>query len=514
MKLLLATVCLLTISGLNFAQTEPPTTDKDKFHIFILAGQSNMTGNEATTNLDMVSHPRVFRYTEDDDGNIVWVPAVDPLHIEPESTIGVGPGLSFAKDLVLNDGSIYVGLIPLARGGTDLDRWVVNRPGAIGDLYRGAVQFGVRAETQGSLKGILWHQGENDASVFWRAEKYEGDFESVVTNFRLQFGNPALPFISGELSDTLHQGNDPAFLIELNNRNKVDAATRKVMAENPPSAFIENDGMTVLSDQVHYDSASQKEFGRRYSQAYRNLAYVDLQEYLEENTQRDLSNEEGYGPGWKQSDLFGNYNDSAFPIIEHELLGPVQFEVDGFGNIVINSAYLGTFKTSEGLIEANLPNGVFIVTDPETDNFVAFDAGAFGGTWLLYDYETETFVTSEELFPQTSLNFYNLGEAATLQTQIAAVESTMALNTSDFGKVVYAMRKAEYHRNLILWLAEELRSLIPDVIIAIEDGENIVPFADGLEWVERFYNDLMPIADQSLITCQENFVAAQAVQNN
>ena len=48
----------------------------------------------------------------------------------------------------------------------------------------------------GKLKGILWHQGESDATLE-RAPKWGAKFESMIKSFRRELGD--VPFIAGEL---------------------------------------------------------------------------------------------------------------------------------------------------------------------------------------------------------------------------------------------------------------------------------------------------------------------------
>ena len=73
-------------------------------------------------------------------------------------SVGVGPGLSFAKAMAGNDETVTIGLIPCAVGGTPLSRWESD-----GDLYKYAIARAKAAMKDGTIKGVLWHQGEIDA---------------------------------------------------------------------------------------------------------------------------------------------------------------------------------------------------------------------------------------------------------------------------------------------------------------------------------------------------------------
>jgi hypothetical protein len=54
--------------------------DASRFHLFLLAGQSNMAGRGKVEPQDAEPHPRVRML--DQAGN--WVPAVDPLHFDKQ----------------------------------------------------------------------------------------------------------------------------------------------------------------------------------------------------------------------------------------------------------------------------------------------------------------------------------------------------------------------------------------------------------------------------------------------
>src|SRR6202023_1447306 len=76
---------------------------------------------------------------------------------------GSGLGLPFAVEMVARTG-IPVGLVPCAHGGTSMDQWspaLKDREGdsLYGSMYRRFVAVG------GRVRGVLWYQGESDASA-------------------------------------------------------------------------------------------------------------------------------------------------------------------------------------------------------------------------------------------------------------------------------------------------------------------------------------------------------------
>src|SRR5947208_10691890 len=101
----------LLLAHVSTAQTTtlPP---KEKFHLFLLVGQSNMAGRGTVEAQDKTPHPRVLMLNKEG----AWVPAIDPLHFD-KSAAGVGLGKTFATLYAEAHPGITVGLIPCAVGG-------------------------------------------------------------------------------------------------------------------------------------------------------------------------------------------------------------------------------------------------------------------------------------------------------------------------------------------------------------------------------------------------------------
>src|SRR5581483_10792359 len=115
---------LLLAGSLAFAQPRD-------LQLFLLIGQSNMAGRGKIEEADRVPIPRVLMLTKD----LQWVPAVDPVHFDSPSRVGVGIARTFGRVLADANPSATIGLIPAAVGATSLDQW---KPG--GKLYVDAVR--------------------------------------------------------------------------------------------------------------------------------------------------------------------------------------------------------------------------------------------------------------------------------------------------------------------------------------------------------------------------------------
>jgi hypothetical protein len=228
---------------------EPPKT-KAKFHLFLLAGQSNMAGRGFVEPVDTIGDPRILRFNRDGE----WEIAKDPIHFDKDMA-GVGPGLSFAKQLLKKDSSIVIGLIPSAAGGSSIDNWLYDKYWEQTQSFPWN-QMLIRTKlalTKGVLKGILWHQGEADAGGD-KLKAYPEKLVLLVEKFRKVFHSPSLPFVAGELPS--FNKSAPAF----------NAMLKETAKQIKFFAVVAGDGLTANPDGIHIDAESERVFGRRYAE--------------------------------------------------------------------------------------------------------------------------------------------------------------------------------------------------------------------------------------------------------
>ncbi len=220
--------------------------------LFLLIGQSNMAGRGLIEAQDKEIIPGIFMLNKE----MAWVPAVDPLHFDKPAMAGVGLGRTFAKTLQWANPGASIGLIPAAFGGTSLDEW---KPGD--KLYGDAIHRTHEAMKSGKLRGILWHQGEADAGTEQHVNSYRERFANLVQHLRQDLNAPEVPVIVGELGE-FQKGK---FTRELNEQLALIPFTV------PRSAFASSAGLVDKGDSLHFNSASAREFGRRYALAFLSL---------------------------------------------------------------------------------------------------------------------------------------------------------------------------------------------------------------------------------------------------
>jgi hypothetical protein len=255
---------LLLLAAIGAA---PATADdvqlppKERFHLFLLVGQSNMAGRGRVGQQDRQPHARVLMLTKDNR----WAPAVAPLHFDKPAVVGVGLGRTFGIQIAEAEPGITIGLIPCAAGGSPIASW---EPGGYhgqtkSHPYDDAVRRARLALQSGTLKGILWHQGESDSNPD-RAKVYERKLHELIARLRKELEAPQVPFIAGQMGQFQERPWSDA-------KRQVDAAHRNLPQKVPHAAFVSSDGLGHKGDHVHFSAESYRELGRRYAVAYRKM---------------------------------------------------------------------------------------------------------------------------------------------------------------------------------------------------------------------------------------------------
>lgn len=236
---------------------EVPLPPKDKFFLFLLVGQSNMAGRGVVEEQDKVVNSNVLMLSKEGK----WVPAMDPMHFDKPAA-GVGLGKTFGQIIAKANPGVTVGLIPCAVGGSPIDTWKpgVYYPATKSHPWDDMVKRVETALPAGTLKGILWHQGESDSST-GLAENYGPKLHDLVERLRTLVKSPDVPFIAGQMGMFDGVPWNPEKVL-------VDKATRDLTKEVPHTAFVSAEGLKHKGDKVHFDSAAFRELGKRYAAAY------------------------------------------------------------------------------------------------------------------------------------------------------------------------------------------------------------------------------------------------------
>jgi len=231
---------------------------KENLWVVILAGQSNMAGRGQVSPSDTIAHPRIFAL----DAEMKWTLAKEPLHFYEAENTGLDCGLSFAREVVNNiDDSIYIALVPCAVGGSELRHWLGDSLHRDVSLLSNLKQRTEFSRSCGTIKALLWQQGESDA-VSKVNPNYESQLNDLFQQFRKFSGNEAMPILVSELGRTSkpQQMQDKMDIINIRIRH---------LTETEPNTYLsETDGFSFKADGAHFDAASQRLMGKRFATVF------------------------------------------------------------------------------------------------------------------------------------------------------------------------------------------------------------------------------------------------------
>jgi hypothetical protein len=260
-NLLLSVFFLVSCPFITLGQTGLPAgLTPAKFHLYVLAGQSNMAGRGKVDTLDKTPHPRVWMLNKANQ----WVPATEPMHFDKPAVVGVGPGLAFGKEMAAQNPTAFIGLIPTAVGGSAIDAWT---PGGYHEQtknypYDEAIKRVQIAQQSGTIHGILWHQGESDSKPELTGA-YEAKLTQLIGRFRQVVNNPNVPVVVGTLGD-FYVAKNPAAA-------QINTILVKLPGHLARVACAEATGLTDGGDVTHFNAESARELGLRYAKAMQAL---------------------------------------------------------------------------------------------------------------------------------------------------------------------------------------------------------------------------------------------------
>lgn len=218
--------------------------DKSDLHVYLLIGQSNMAGRAPLLpeQKGMIENSYLL------DTHGVWQVATNPVN--QYSTIRkklgmqkLSLGYSFAQEmskaLQRKHSVAKIGLVVNAKGGTSIKEW--QRGSA---FYKAALKRAKQAEKTGTLKGIVWHQGETDAEN----SNYLPQLAQLIANLRADLNAPNLPFVAGQINKVPLINNQIA----------------KLPSTVSNTAFVSSQGLTAM-DRWHFDNPSALKLGQRYA---------------------------------------------------------------------------------------------------------------------------------------------------------------------------------------------------------------------------------------------------------
>lgn len=238
--------------------------------VWVLAGQSNMEG---VGNLADVTPPSDRVTLLGMDGE--WRQAEEPLHwlvdspdpvhhgnpsdraarseAQHKSRVkGAGLGLPFA--VVLSSAlNVPIGLVACAHGGTSMQQWDPAKKDEGGRSLYGSMLRQINL-AGGKVRGVLWYQGESDASGP-AADVFAEKFANFITSVRSDLGQPELPFYYVQIGRFVFARDPKGW-------NTVQDAQRQVADRVPNTAVVAAVDLE-LDDLIHVGTQGLKRLGTR-----------------------------------------------------------------------------------------------------------------------------------------------------------------------------------------------------------------------------------------------------------
>jgi len=257
--------------GLGFAVSANAAPDPN-FHIYLAFGQSNMEGQANIESQDKTVDKRfqvLWTTNETNCGKKLgkWSDAVPPL---ASCSSKLGPADYFGRTMVeKTDSQIRVGIVDVAVAGCSIQLfdspisqsymnqqagWFKQRVEAYGGKpYERLIEMAKKAQEDGVIKGIIFHQGETDAGDGQWPSKVKAVYDRILKDLGLE-GD--IPFLAGEvLRSGMSKGAN-------NNIAKLPQQSKNFYV-------ISSEGFNqALGDgqNVHFTSQEYRDFGKRYAE--------------------------------------------------------------------------------------------------------------------------------------------------------------------------------------------------------------------------------------------------------
>ncbi|MBP7506398.1 MAG: sialate O-acetylesterase [Prolixibacteraceae bacterium] len=257
-------------SSSNYKKKE---TQKKNFHIYLCFGQSNMEGNAKIEAQDTIGIDPRFKVmsTLDCPGlkreKGKWYDAVPPLC---RCHTGLSPADYFGRTMVASlPKKIKVGIINVSIGGCKIElfdkenyaEYISTSPdwlkGMVKDYdnnaYGRLIEMAKLAQEEGTIKGILLHQGESNTNDSLWTKKVKMVYDNIIKDLNLDPNE--IPLLAGEVVNTDQNGLCASM-------NGIIATLPQVI---PNSYVIPSTGCTGTKDRLHFTAEGYREFGKRYA---------------------------------------------------------------------------------------------------------------------------------------------------------------------------------------------------------------------------------------------------------
>ena len=229
-------------------------TAEQTMHIYLLIGQSNMAGRAPYTEQESAVIDSCFLLNGEDK----WEPAKNPLNMYSTIRKNISMqkyslGYSFAQTMLDRQPGTTIGLVVNAKGGTKIEQWAKGT-----QFYNEALRRARIAQKNGTIKGILWHQGESNSSS---PDSYLAKLQSLIEDLRNDLNLPKLPFVAGQVY----------YNPDTKPKNKAINDQLAMLPDAVPFTGCASSAGLTTFDNVHFNLESAKLLGIRYANSMLKL---------------------------------------------------------------------------------------------------------------------------------------------------------------------------------------------------------------------------------------------------
>jgi hypothetical protein len=249
-----------------------PKEYQGKLHLFILAGQSNMSGRGDIPQSAATANPKIYVFGNDYQWRLATEPIDDPTNqidkVSEDENAGFSPALSFATIILEQYPEMLIGLIPCAMDSTTIHDWGRNL--SDNTLYGSCLKRARAASTMGNVAGILFFQGESDAldpkknpELKLSPNQWADKFIVFISDWRSDLGLPELPVVFAQIGTNTRPNRYSNWKVVQEQQSSVRL---------PFCKMITTDDLT-LKDTVHFTTESYQIIGERFAEAYLEILH-------------------------------------------------------------------------------------------------------------------------------------------------------------------------------------------------------------------------------------------------
>lgn len=240
-----------------------------KMSLFVMAGQSNMSGKGTLPDMQHVNY-HIYVFGNDYRWRLALEPIDSPFgqvdDVSKDLYARYSPALSFATNLHAMEPDRIIGLIPCAKGETSIMEWQQDYSDQ--SLYGSCLKRIHAAGLAGQVDGIIFFQGEADTvdpnmapHLPLAVNNYTEMFEKFVTGMRADLGDPNLPVVYAKIGSNKNSEKYVNWAMIQKQQESVVLAC---------SAMITSDDLE-LRDEIHYTTPSYQIIGERFADAFHAL---------------------------------------------------------------------------------------------------------------------------------------------------------------------------------------------------------------------------------------------------